>query len=42
MRRTFGSRRQAALVRSSHHADEQSAKYVGDEHLNRAPTLANA
>ncbi|HYC70142.1 MAG TPA: lipoyl synthase [Opitutaceae bacterium] len=30
------------LVRSSYHADEQSAKYVGDEHLNRAPTLANA
>ncbi len=30
------------LVRSSYHADEQSAKYVGEEHLNRAPTLANA
>jgi lipoic acid synthetase len=30
------------LVRSSYHADEQSAKYVGDEHLNTANTLAGA
>jgi lipoic acid synthetase len=28
------------LVRSSYHADEQSAKYVGEEHLNVKPTLA--
>lgn len=28
------------LVRSSYHADEQSAKYVGEEHLNVRPTLA--
>jgi lipoic acid synthetase len=30
------------LVRSSYHADEQSAKYVGEEHLNLKPTLASA
>lgn len=30
------------LVRSSYHADEQSARYVGEEHLNRAPSLAGA
>jgi len=30
------------LVRSSYHADEQSAKYVGEEHLNVRPTLASA
>ncbi len=30
------------LVRSSYHADEQSAKYVGDEHLNTANLLAGA
>ena len=30
------------LVRSSYHADEQSAKYVGEEHLNVKPTLASA
>ncbi|HTL69271.1 MAG TPA: lipoyl synthase [Lacunisphaera sp.] len=29
------------LVRSSYHADEQSAKYVGPEHLNVRPTLAS-
>ncbi|MDQ5981182.1 MAG: lipoyl synthase [Verrucomicrobiota bacterium] len=28
------------LVRSSYHADEQSAKYVGEEHLNVRPALA--
>ena len=30
------------LVRSSYHADEQSAKYVGEEHLNVRPTFASA
>ena len=30
------------LVRSSYHADEQSSKYTGIEHLNISPTLANA
>ncbi|HVT72130.1 MAG TPA: lipoyl synthase [Lacunisphaera sp.] len=30
------------LVRSSYHADEQSAKYVGPEHLNTANTFARA
>lgn len=29
------------LVRSSYHADEQSAKYTGEEHLNVSPTLAS-
>ncbi len=29
------------LVRSSYHADEQSAKYTGPEHLNTRPTLAS-
>lgn len=28
------------LVRSSYHADEQSAKYTGEEHLNVRPALA--
>jgi lipoic acid synthetase len=28
------------LVRSSYHADEQSSKYTGAEHLNKAPTFA--
>lgn len=28
------------LVRSSYHADEQSSKYTGPEHLNVRPTLA--
>lgn len=31
-----------ALVRSSYHADEQSQKYTGDEHLNTANALAEA
>ena len=31
-----------ALVRSSYHADEQSQKYTGVEHLNTANLLANA
>jgi len=30
------------LVRSSYHADEQSAKYTGEEHLNTRPALASA
>lgn len=30
------------LVRSSYHADEQSAKYTGPEHLNARPALAQA
>ena len=30
------------LVRSSYHADEQSQKYTGPEHLNTANTLASA
>jgi lipoic acid synthetase len=30
------------LVRSSYHADEQSAKYVGEEHLNVRPALAGS
>ncbi len=32
----------ARFVRSSYHADEQSAKYTGEEHLNTNPTLASA
>ncbi len=31
-----------ALVRSSYHADEQSQKYTGEEHLNTANALAGA
>ena len=31
-----------ALVRSSYHADEQSEKYTGPEHLNTANALAGA
>jgi lipoic acid synthetase len=31
-----------ALVRSSYHADEQSQKYTGEEHLNTANALASA
>jgi len=30
------------LVRSSYHADEQSHKYTGDEHLNTRNALASA
>jgi lipoic acid synthetase len=30
------------LIRSSYHADEQSQKYTGPEHLNTANTFANA
>lgn len=36
----FGVVESGALVRSSYHADEQSHKYTGDEHLNRANALA--
>jgi lipoic acid synthetase len=31
-----------ALVRSSYHADEQSRKYTGEEHLNTQNSLASA
>jgi lipoyl synthase len=31
-----------AMVRSSYHADEQSLKYTGIEHLNTANSLAEA
>ena len=36
----FGVVESGALVRSSYHADEQSQKYTGDEHLNRDNALA--
>jgi lipoyl synthase len=36
----FGVVESGPLVRSSYHADEQSAKYTGEEHLNIRPTLA--
>jgi lipoic acid synthetase len=36
----FGVVESGPLVRSSYHADEQSSKYTGEEHLNKAPTLA--
>jgi lipoic acid synthetase len=29
------------MVRSSYHADEQSEKYTGEEHLNTANALAS-
>ncbi len=38
----FGVVESGPLVRSSYHADEQSTKYTGSEHLNTANTLANA
>jgi lipoyl synthase len=38
----LGTVESGPLVRSSYHADEQSLKYTGEEHLNRAPTLAGA
>ena len=38
----FGVVESGALVRSSYHADEQSKKYTGDEHLNTANALAGA
>ncbi|HZZ59117.1 MAG TPA: lipoyl synthase [Opitutaceae bacterium] len=36
----FGVVESGALVRSSYHADEQSRKYTGEDHLNRANALA--
>jgi len=36
----FGVVESGALVRSSYHADEQSQKYTGTEHLNRENALA--
>jgi len=38
----FGVVESGPLVRSSYHADEQSRKYTGDEHLNSANLLASA
>jgi lipoyl synthase len=38
----FGVVESGAMVRSSYHADEQSEKYTGAEHLNTANILASA
>ena len=38
----LGTVESGPLVRSSYHADEQSKKYTGVEHLNTTNTLANA
>jgi lipoyl synthase len=38
----FGVVESGALVRSSYHADEQSLKYTGEEHLNSRNALASA
>ncbi len=38
----FGVVESGALVRSSYHADEQSRKYTGEEHLNTENSLASA
>ncbi len=38
----FGVVESGALVRSSYHADEQSEKYTGSDHLNSANALASA
>jgi lipoic acid synthetase len=38
----FGVVESGPLVRSSYHADEQSQKYTGDEHLNTRNALASA
>jgi lipoic acid synthetase len=38
----FGVVESGPLVRSSYHADEQSQKYTGDEHLNTQNALASA
>jgi len=38
----FGVVESGALVRSSYHADEQSLKFTGEEHLNSANALASA
>jgi lipoic acid synthetase len=37
----FGVVESGAMVRSSYHADEQSEKYTGEEHLNTANALAS-
>jgi len=36
----FGVVESGPLVRSSYHADEQSQKYTGEEHLNTSNALA--
>jgi len=38
----FGVVESGPLVRSSYHADEQSHKYTGDEHLNTQNALAGS
>jgi lipoic acid synthetase len=38
----FGVVESGPLVRSSYHADEQSLKYTGEEHLNTRNALASA
>jgi lipoic acid synthetase len=38
----FGVVESGPLVRSSYHADEQSRKYTGAEHLNTRNTLASS
>ena len=38
----FGVVESGPMVRSSYHADEQSLKYTGEEHLNTANALAGA
>jgi len=38
----FGVVESGPLVRSRYHADEQSQKYTGAEHLNTANTFASA
>jgi lipoyl synthase len=37
----FGVVESGAMVRSSYHADEQSEKYTGAEHLNKVNALAH-
>jgi 1-deoxy-D-xylulose-5-phosphate synthase len=37
----LGTVESGPLVRSSYHADEQSVKYTGADHLNISPTLAS-
>jgi lipoic acid synthetase len=38
----FGVVESGAMVRSSYHADEQSLKYTGEEHLNTQNSLVNS
>jgi lipoic acid synthetase len=38
----FGVVESGPMVRSSYHADEQSRKYTGEEHLNSGNLLAEA